>query len=202
VIGVYALGRAFSLSASAAAFAAALYAVIPAVWIHSVRPLSDGCGAATFLFAAERLVVTARNARGRDLIVGALVSALCAGIRPRLLRSCRSRPCGLSLSAPRPRVWPRAATGLPRRGFWRLRYRVPRFRMAQGHVGRGRVGLAPRPEGGELRSTSCKRWLLILGAVTPDCRSGAAVAALCAVEGAAPIPTLLLLPLVALLSSC
>ncbi len=210
VIGVYSLGRAVSLSASAAAFAAVLYAVIPAVWIHSVRPLSDGCGAAAFLFAAERLVVTARNARGRDLVVGALVSALCAGIRPqsglallplaafaafRVFRSQGPRVPALALAtglAATGLLWAPAISGSGGLAEWR--------RATSAEV--GWMSRVEAPKAAELRSTSFrKRWLFDpLGGQDVGLPFwGAAVAALCVVRkrGAGAL-TLLFLPLVAL----
>ncbi len=60
----------------------ALYAFIPAVWLHAVRPLSDSFAAAAFLASAAALVAAARRGDGRFLIVGAGAAGLCFGVRP------------------------------------------------------------------------------------------------------------------------
>lgn len=65
-----------------AALGGALYAFVPAVWLHSVRPLSDPLAAAAFLASAAALVAAARRADGRLLAAGAGIAGLCFGVRP------------------------------------------------------------------------------------------------------------------------
>jgi len=80
---------------SAATFAALLYGFLPSVWIHGVRPLSDGPAVAALLFSAACLIA-ARTGGRWWLLSGALLAALCAGFRPQagitLLRSAPGRP--------------------------------------------------------------------------------------------------------------
>ncbi len=54
------------------------------MWLHGVRPLSDAPGTAAFLFAAAFLVRCGRMGRGRDLVLGALFTAIAAGVRPQV----------------------------------------------------------------------------------------------------------------------
>lgn len=60
----------------------ALYAFIPAVWLHSVRPLSDPLAAAAFLGSAAALLAAVRRSDGRFLLAGAGLAGLCFGVRP------------------------------------------------------------------------------------------------------------------------
>jgi hypothetical protein len=82
VLGVYALMRAFGSARRFAALAAAAFGLIPSVWLHSVRPLSDAPGIALFLFAASFIVRAIREGSGGPLVVAAFLCALAAGIRP------------------------------------------------------------------------------------------------------------------------
>ncbi len=119
-VGLAALLAALELPVAAAVLGGALYAFVPAVWLHGGRPLSDAPAAAAFLFASAALVQALRKSDGRWLAGGAALAALCFGLRPqtavallplagvtalRFLRRGRLRPVafalalGLSLSA-------------------------------------------------------------------------------------------------------
>ena len=68
----------------AALFGSLLWAFVPAVWLHSVRPLSDAPGAAAF-FVAGYLFLRAWREPSRGWIVGAaLAAAVSAGVRPQV----------------------------------------------------------------------------------------------------------------------
>ena len=70
---------------------ALFYALTPSVWLHGVRPLSDGPGAAAGLFAALFLVRD-RGAR-RHALVGGRVHGARGRSRPQVgLALCRRRP--------------------------------------------------------------------------------------------------------------
>lgn len=60
----------------------ALYAFVPSVWLHAVRPLSDSLAAAAFLASAAALVASSRRTDGRLLAAGAGFAGLCFGARP------------------------------------------------------------------------------------------------------------------------
>ncbi len=60
------------------------YALTPSVWLHGVRPLSDGPGAAAALLASVFLVRSIAGKGGRNLIFAALFTALAAGVRPQV----------------------------------------------------------------------------------------------------------------------
>jgi 4-amino-4-deoxy-L-arabinose transferase-like glycosyltransferase len=60
------------------------YALTPSVWLHGVRPLSDGPGAAAALFAAVLLVRAIAGKGGRNLVWAAALAALAAGVRPQV----------------------------------------------------------------------------------------------------------------------
>ncbi len=65
-----------------ALFGALFYALIPAVWLHGVRPLTDGAGAAAVLLAAGALV-RARGGRAPGWILAAgCLAAVAFGTRP------------------------------------------------------------------------------------------------------------------------
>ncbi len=118
--GLAALLAAFELPLAASVLGGALYAFLPAVWLHGGRPLSDSPAAAAFLFSAAALVAALRREDGRLLAAGAALAALDFGLRPqtavailplaavvafRFLRRGRVRPVltalalGLGLSA-------------------------------------------------------------------------------------------------------
>jgi hypothetical protein len=84
VLGTLLLGRELGLRPGSALLAATLYALIPAVWLHGVRPLTDGPAAGAFLLAAALLARSARTGSGPDLVAGAAVAAACAGLRPQI----------------------------------------------------------------------------------------------------------------------
>ena len=65
-------------------WAGILWACVPAVWLHSVRPLSDGLGAATFFLAALLLVRSARAPDGKGLLVAAVSVGALIGVRPQV----------------------------------------------------------------------------------------------------------------------
>ena len=65
-------------------WAGLLWACVPAVWLHSARPLSDGLGAAAFFLAALLLVRSARAPDRNGLFVAALAVGAVAAIRPQL----------------------------------------------------------------------------------------------------------------------
>ena len=60
----------------------ALYAFLPAVWLHASRPLSDAPAAAVLLASSAALVAASRRTDVRLLVVGAVLAGLCFGIRP------------------------------------------------------------------------------------------------------------------------
>ena len=70
--------RAFALAGSL------FYALTPSVWLHGVRPLSDGPGAAAALFASLFLVRAIAGKGGRNLVFAAALTALAAGVRPQV----------------------------------------------------------------------------------------------------------------------
>lgn len=82
--GVLFLLRTLGVSLSWALFGGVSYALIPSVWLHGVRPLSDGPAAAAFLFAAAFLVRCLRERRPRDLVPAAFFVALAAGVKPQV----------------------------------------------------------------------------------------------------------------------
>ena len=111
--GLAALLAAFELPLAACAFGGALYAFLPAVWLHAGRPLSDSFAAAAFLFSAAALVGALRRGEGRLLAAGAALAALGFGLRPqtavallplaavaalRFLRQGRIRPVAAALA--------------------------------------------------------------------------------------------------------
>jgi hypothetical protein len=119
-VGLGALLFSLELPLAACVLGGALYAFIPAVWLHGGRPLSDAPAAAAFLFASAALVRAIRKDDGRCLVGGAALGAMAFGLRPqaavallplagvaafRFLRGSRVRPVacalalGLSLSA-------------------------------------------------------------------------------------------------------
>jgi hypothetical protein len=83
-VALYLLLRELGSRRAWALVGALFYALTPSVWLHGVRPLSDGPGAAAALFAALFLV---RTFRGRDvlsLFAAAVFTALAAGVRPQV----------------------------------------------------------------------------------------------------------------------
>ncbi|MEO8584753.1 MAG: hypothetical protein ABI584_01190 [Acidobacteriota bacterium] len=81
-VGLAALLAALELPLAACALGGALYAFVPAVWLHGGRPLSDAPAAAAFLFASAALVRAVQKDDPRWLAAGAALAALAFGIRP------------------------------------------------------------------------------------------------------------------------
>ncbi|HEY6101069.1 MAG TPA: hypothetical protein VIW03_16655, partial [Anaeromyxobacter sp.] len=111
--GLAALLAAFELPLAACVLGGALYAFLPAVWLHGGRPLSDSAAAAAFLFSAAAIVGALRRGDGRLLAAGATLAALGFGLRPqtavallplaalaalRFLRRGRVRPVAAALA--------------------------------------------------------------------------------------------------------
>ena len=84
VVGLGALVLALGAPLPAAFLASLLYAFIPAVWLHGVRPLTDGMGAAAFHFAAAAFVWSFRRSSRETFVVAVVLSALGAGVRPQV----------------------------------------------------------------------------------------------------------------------
>jgi len=84
VLALYLLLRELGSRREWALVGALFYALTPSVWLHGVRPLSDGPGAAAALFAAVFLV-RAFAGKGRlSLLWAAAFTALAAGVRPQV----------------------------------------------------------------------------------------------------------------------
>lgn len=84
VLALYLLLRELGSRREWALAGALFYALTPSVWLHGVRPLSDGPGAAAALFAAVFLM-RAFTGKGRlGLVWAAAFSALAAGVRPQV----------------------------------------------------------------------------------------------------------------------
>ncbi len=84
VLALYLLLRELGSRRRWALVGALFYALTPSVWLHGVRPLSDGPGAAAALLAAVFLVRAIEGRTGRDLVVAAVFTALAAGVRPQV----------------------------------------------------------------------------------------------------------------------
>ena len=112
-VGLAALLAALGVPLAASVLGGALYAFVPAVWLHGGRPLSDAPAAAAFLFASAALVRALRKDDGRWLAGGAALAALGFGLRPqtavallplagvaayRFLRGGRFRPVAAALA--------------------------------------------------------------------------------------------------------
>ena len=84
VLALYLLLRELGSRRGWALVGALFYALTPSVWLHGVRPLSDGPGAAAAFFAAVFLV-RAIGGRGRHpLFWAAVFTALATGVRPQV----------------------------------------------------------------------------------------------------------------------
>ena len=84
VLALYLLLRELGSRRAWALVGALFYALTPSVWLHGVRPLSDGPGAAAGFFAAVFLV-RAIAGKGRNaLLWAAAFTALAAGVRPQV----------------------------------------------------------------------------------------------------------------------
>ena len=82
VVGIVFLGSRLGLSTPYSLLAGLLYAFIPSVWLHGVRPLTEPPATAAFVFAAGFLVDAVRTRRGACLVAGAAGIALATGFRP------------------------------------------------------------------------------------------------------------------------
>lgn len=76
------LARELGAGRKEALWAALLWAVVPAVWLHSVRPLSDSMGAAAFFLAALLLLRCEGAPSGGRLVAAAIAAGACAAVRP------------------------------------------------------------------------------------------------------------------------
>jgi 4-amino-4-deoxy-L-arabinose transferase-like glycosyltransferase len=84
VLALYLLLRELGARRAWALVGALFYALTPSVWLHGVRPLSDGPGAAAALFAAVCLVRAIAGKGRHSLIWAAVFTALAAGVRPQV----------------------------------------------------------------------------------------------------------------------
>ncbi|HEX7615458.1 MAG TPA: glycosyltransferase family 39 protein [Thermoanaerobaculia bacterium] len=84
VLALYLLLRELGSRRKWALVGSLFYALTPSVWLHGVRPLSDGPGAAAALFAAVFLVRAIAGKGGWYLVVAAAFTALAAGVRPQV----------------------------------------------------------------------------------------------------------------------
>jgi hypothetical protein len=82
VVATGTLLGALGASLPVAALGAALYAFVPSVWLHSVRPLTDAPGAGAFAFGAALFVWSFRRRSPRLFALAVLVATLGAGVRP------------------------------------------------------------------------------------------------------------------------
>ncbi|MBK6406056.1 MAG: glycosyltransferase family 39 protein [Holophagales bacterium] len=76
------LARELGAGRKEALWAALLWAVVPAVWLHSVRPLSDSLGAAAFFLAVLLLLRCEGAPSGGRLVAAAMAAGACAAVRP------------------------------------------------------------------------------------------------------------------------
>jgi 4-amino-4-deoxy-L-arabinose transferase-like glycosyltransferase len=84
VLALYLLLRELGSRRAWALVGALFYALTPSVWLHGVRPLSDGPGAAAGFFAAVFLVRAIAGKGRHDLLWAAAFTALAAGVRPQV----------------------------------------------------------------------------------------------------------------------
>lgn len=84
VLALYLLLRELGSRRAWALVGALFYALTPSVWLHGVRPLSDGPGAAAGLFAAVFLVRAIAGKGLHALVWAAAFTALAAGVRPQV----------------------------------------------------------------------------------------------------------------------
>jgi hypothetical protein len=78
------LARELGAGRKEALWAALLWAVVPAVWLHSVRPLSDSLGAAAFFLAVLLLLRCDSAPSGGHLVAAAMAAGACAAVRPQV----------------------------------------------------------------------------------------------------------------------
>ena len=84
VLALYLLLRELGSRRAWALVGALFYALTPSVWLHGVRPLSDGPGAAAGFFAAVFLVRAIAGKGRHALPWAAAFTALAAGVRPQV----------------------------------------------------------------------------------------------------------------------
>lgn len=84
IAGPAALALELGAGREEALWAGLLWATIPSVWLHSVRPLSDSSGAAAFFLAVLLLARAEREPEGRGLVWAALAAGALAGVRPQV----------------------------------------------------------------------------------------------------------------------
>lgn len=78
------LARELGAGPEESVWAALLWACLPAVWLHSVRPLSDAAGAAAFFLAALLLFRAARAPGGAGLVAAGIAVGASIGVRPQV----------------------------------------------------------------------------------------------------------------------
>jgi hypothetical protein len=101
IVFVVLLARELGAGKEESLWAGLLWACIPAVWLHSVRPLTDSLGAAAFLLAVLLLVRGARMPDGGGLVVAALAVGATAGVRPQVAIALLPFALVVALRAPR-----------------------------------------------------------------------------------------------------
>ena len=84
VLALYLLLRELGSRRAWALAGSLFYALTPSVWLHGVRPLSDGPGAAAALLSSLFLVRAIAGKGGRNLVFAAVLTALAAGVRPQV----------------------------------------------------------------------------------------------------------------------
>ena len=84
IVLVVLLARELGAGREESSWAGLLWACIPAVWLHSVRPLTDALGAATFFLAVLLLLRAARAPDGEGIVLAALAVGAAAGVRPQV----------------------------------------------------------------------------------------------------------------------
>ena len=83
-VALYLLVRELGARRAWALAGSMIYALTPSVWLHGVRPLSDGPGAAAAIFSAVFLVRAIAGGSGQSLVFAAVFAALAAGVRPQV----------------------------------------------------------------------------------------------------------------------
>lgn len=78
------LARELGAGREESLWAGLVWACIPAVWLHAVRPLSDAAGAATFFLAALFLFRSARSPGGAGLVAAGIALGASIAVRPQV----------------------------------------------------------------------------------------------------------------------
>jgi hypothetical protein len=84
IVLVVLLARELGAGKEESLWAGLLWACVPAVWLHSVRPLTDSLGAATFFLAVLLLLRAFRTPDGSGIVLAALAVGAAAGVRPQV----------------------------------------------------------------------------------------------------------------------